>query len=461
MEFIQSQKNKKLLKYNGYLFRFDKKYKNTMYWRCNEDLCKSRINLRNEEIVKGPSDHNHVISNLEIEQRVCINKMKIRALSSQDNPHQIVSEASTLCSQAVHGALPPVSYIKRTLCRIRQINSSAPSNPLTLTDITIPNNYSQTIDGRQFLINDIEPVENRILVFATEKNLDLLAKSDHWFSDGTFKSCPPLFAQVYTIHVIKNNLVIPVVFSLMPDKTQSSYERLFTAIKTHNNNLNPKTIMTDFEQSSINAFKIQFQNAKQNGCFFHQTQCVWRKIQTISGMVEKYKTDSEFSLQVRYLSALAFVPENDVIDVFETLCESTYYTDNEEVLEPLISYFEDTWIGRPNRRKRRNPRFPISLWNCYTSTISGLPRTNNYVEGWHRGFNNLLSSCHPTIWKFIEAIQKEQSLNEMKINQYIAGVVESSRKRKRDTIKQLVDDYENRDKLEYLRGIAYNLSYQI
>jgi len=51
MDFIQSQKNKKLLKYNGYLFRFDKKYKNTMCWRCNEDLCKSRINLRNEEIV--------------------------------------------------------------------------------------------------------------------------------------------------------------------------------------------------------------------------------------------------------------------------------------------------------------------------------------------------------------------------------------------------------------------------
>lgn len=129
--------------------------------------------------------------------------MKIRALSSQDNPHQIVSEASTLCSQAVHGALPPVSYIKRTLCQIRQINSSAPSNPLTLIDITIPNNYSQTIDGRQFLLNDIQPVENRILVFATEKKLDLLAKSDHWFADGTFKSCPSLFAQVYTIHVIQ------------------------------------------------------------------------------------------------------------------------------------------------------------------------------------------------------------------------------------------------------------------
>ncbi|KAL4127188.1 hypothetical protein QTP88_011385 [Uroleucon formosanum] len=87
----------------------------------------------------------------EIERRVCIDKMEIRALSSQDNPHQIVSEVSTLCSQAVHGALPPVTYIKRTLCQIRQINSSAPSNPLTITYIKISVKYSQTIDGRQFL----------------------------------------------------------------------------------------------------------------------------------------------------------------------------------------------------------------------------------------------------------------------------------------------------------------------
>jgi hypothetical protein len=201
--------------------------------------------------------------------------MKIRALSSQDNPHQIVSEATTLCSQAVHGALPPVSYIIRTLCRIRQINSSAPTNPLTITDIKIPDKYSHTIDGRQFLINDIEPVENRILVFATKENLGLLSKSNNWFADGPFKSCHPLFAQVYMIHVIKHNLIIPVVFALMPDKTQSSYERLYSAIKTHNINLNSKTIMTNFKQSSLYAFKIQFPNAEQNGGFFSSnTMCL-------------------------------------------------------------------------------------------------------------------------------------------------------------------------------------------
>jgi len=35
----------------------------------------------------------------------------------------------------------------------------------------------------------------------------------------------------------------------------------------------------------------------------------------------------------------------------------------------------------------------------------------------------------------------------MKINQYIAGTVEPSRKRKRDTLKELVNDYDNRDRL--------------
>lgn len=50
-----------------------------------------------------------------------------------------------------------------------------------------------------------------------------------------------------------------MVFDLMPDKTQSSYERLFSSIKTHNISLNPKTIMPDFDpcggrNSLINMF---------------------------------------------------------------------------------------------------------------------------------------------------------------------------------------------------------------
>lgn len=74
--------------------------------------------------------------------------------------------------------------------------------------------------------------------------------------------------------------------------------------------------------------------------------------------------------------------------------------------------------------------------NC----VSSLPKTNNNVEGWHRSFYKLLSSCQ-TIWTCIEAIQKEQCLNEIKIKQYIEGYIEASIKRKRNTFKQLVNNY--------------------
>ena len=44
---------------------------------------------------------------------------------------------------------------------------------------------------------------------------------------------------------------------------------------------------------------------------------------------------------------------------------------------------------------------------------------NNYIK--FILFVNKYLSYHPTIWKFIKALKKEQSLNETKIEQYIAG----------------------------------------
>jgi hypothetical protein len=65
--------------------------------------------------------------------------------------------------------------------------------------------------------------------------------------------------------------------------------------------------------------------------------------------------------------------------------------------------------------------FPITLWNCYDSVVQGLSKTNNSVEGWHREFAEVVGGHHPTVFKFIDALKKEQGLNETKIEQYIAG----------------------------------------
>ena len=46
------------------------------------------------------------------------------------------------------------------------------------------------------------------------------------------------------------------------------------------------------------------------------------------------------------------------------------------------------------------------------------------------GFNQLLEAHHPLIWRFIEGLKKEKSLNELKIGQYIAGQAPPQGRRK-------------------------------
>ena len=46
--------------------------------------------------------------------------------------------------------------------------------------------------------------------------------------DGTFSVAPDVFYQVYTIHGVIENAVIPLVYALLPNKTQ---EKLFGCLE--------------------------------------------------------------------------------------------------------------------------------------------------------------------------------------------------------------------------------------
>ena len=98
------------------------------------------------------------------------------------------------------------------------------------------------------------------------------------------------------------------------------------------------------------------------------------------------------------------------VDTFELLQQQV-----PPELEPIADYVEDNYIGRPQRRGRRPPRFPIDFWNIHDRIADGLPRTNNSVEGFHRHIQASILCCHPNIWTFLKVLQKEQALNEIQI----------------------------------------------
>jgi hypothetical protein len=242
--------------------------------------------------------------------------------------------------------------------------------------------------------------------------------------------------------------------------------RLLTEVNKLRPGLNPRTIMSDFEQAALVAFRSVYPNAIQQGCLFHLSQCIWRRIQQTTALQTRYVSDSQFALLLRQLPALAFVPPDDVSQVFDLLMDSEFFTSNFDEIRDLVNYFEDNWIGRPARRGGRSAAiYPISLWNVYEQTMQDLPKTNNAVEGWHRGFSQLLGSHHPTIWKFIDGLKQEQSANELKIEQFLSGhPLPQGRKVYKDVamrIKTIVSDYGNRPHLDYLRGIAHNLHFQV
>ena len=152
--------------------------------------------------------------------------------------------------------------------------------------------------------------------------------------------------------------------------------------------------------------------------FFHLSQNIYRRIQA-EGLAMNYRQDREFSLKIKMLPSLAFVPEIDVIDCFNILMQN--FPEN---AQSVANYFENNYIGRklPNG-SRRAPIYPIRLWNMFTRVCNHQARTNNYVEGWHNAFQTTVSGSHPTISKLLAMLQREQSLHEATLAKWEAGEV--------------------------------------
>jgi hypothetical protein len=120
----------------------------------------------------------------------------------------------------------------------------------------LPIEWRTTKDQKPFLIYDNGPTASkRMLVFASEEGLELLAQSHRWLMDGTFDSCPSIFDQLYVIRAPLGETSVPCVYALLAGRTQAIYEELFRALSNVcemiDVSLDPVTIIVDFEKVFI------------------------------------------------------------------------------------------------------------------------------------------------------------------------------------------------------------------
>ena len=122
-----------------------------------------------------------------------------------------------------------------------------------------------------------------------------------------------------------------------------------------------------------------------SGYYYHLCSNIWKNVQHF-GLQIRCMADEELALTIPMLAVLAFVPANNVIDSFDTLA---YYRRNGygQDLSNMLNYFKNIYIGwfRHNA-PRRSPTFKIQTLNMFHRTDNDLPRTNNAIEGWYRGF---------------------------------------------------------------------------
>ena len=173
-------------------------------------------------------------------------------------------------------------------------------------------------------------------------------------------------------------------------------------------------------------------------------------------LVTEYENDPTINMQVRMLTAWAFVPVADVPAVVEELQE---YVD--ERLNDLMDYTEDNYIGRRYRNGKEKPRLALEWWNVYERTLDGDPRTNNNAEAGHRRSQSEFDSSHPSLWTFIQTLKKFQKAWDTEYTEDEKGNPPPLKRKKYAqvdaSIRTIVTDYSNHTAIEYLSGLANNL----
>lgn len=460
MSFIQSQLGKKKLYLDGYFYIRDRISDKHIFWKCEEykKKCKGRvIDKGNAFIKKG--DHNHPGRPEKLEVRKALNEIKNLASTSAQTPQTIISQATRNLSERGLSLVPSVSCMKRTIRNVRSKDANHPGLPTSRQDLTLPADYCTTENGVRFLQYDSKG-EDRFLIFMTPRCMQYLSEAETWFMDGTFQTVPSIFYQLFTIHVGIGQTVVPCLFALLPNKRSATYVNLFEKIKSLLVNFKVKRILSDFEMALIGSIKTCFPGVSHKGCFFHFSQCLYRKISAL-GLKSRYDTDPDFSTSLKRLSALAFVPKNVINRGFNLLCETETLP---EEAQHFVEYFEETWVGR----RGREPTFPHSMWNVNDvvwgeEALDGvdIPITNNVTESWHNSFKSLIDGQKPTIWRFLDALKRQQVITELKIAKEQSGDGDVRRKKYKD-VKKRVGTVISRsdfgsDIVEVLTTVAYLL----
>ncbi|KAK3086401.1 hypothetical protein FSP39_017917 [Pinctada imbricata] len=423
--YTENERGKPSLVYEDFRFQVKSRRDDRIYWRCSVRSCPARIATLHMIPTEPNPLHNHPTDAIQIRIMETMNEIKKRCREeTKPIPLVYTEETSKLrtpawdsTTQEMVKRLP--TYQSSYSILYRQRAKLLPKLPANLRELTLHGDWTTNTAGEPFLLVD-DGTDKRILIFATQANLKYLADATTIFGDGTFYTCPDLFTQIYSIHAEVAGEMYHLVYALLPGKTQAIYTRLFQLLRStclsNNIVLRPQTMFLDFEIAAHNAARATFPGIQIRGCFFHYTQCIWKKAQS-TGLQTPYQTDPDITSVVRRAAVLPLVPPSDVDDVWFHALDQLGHSSTSTDATEFTDYVTTHWVEGMD----------YDRWNHYHTDG---PRTTNHLEGWHAKIKRQVQHSHPNIYVHITQLKQIQAANEVSILQLSAGGIPRPKRRK-------------------------------
>lgn len=283
MEFTISQTNKgkKCLMLDGYIYRVDSTLMDGyISWRCTNKKCKGRVKTDSTmtAIVPVQLEHNHGKDERKLERQQLRAQVKRKATDDMTSrPSKLIrTELHTFSDNVLESS--DLRSVAQSLYRERR--KVYPALPKTREEVhhALNSMTTTTTKGEDFILEN-NPESGMVIISCTTNLAFLANTAEEIFVDGTFKSCPKFFYQLYTIHGLCNGHYIPLVYALLPGQSEEIYRNMWKCLidicSARNMQLGASVIHADFEFAMLTALRDIFPTAVIKCCRFHLGQAWW------------------------------------------------------------------------------------------------------------------------------------------------------------------------------------------
>lgn len=400
LTFIDSGKGKKILLLNGYRYTLSLNNKSgSSYWRCSmRSICNGSVTLDKDKKVVVKVNIPHIcepdFSKNKVKEHLNLCKEMVKeAYHPIPAIYEYVVEKMAKDKDVDVVDIPDFKSVKDSLYKVRNKELKVPKTTFHKTaDVIIP-----PILAHDFLLCEEILDGEKILIFSSLEARKLVTKQTHFFADGTFYVTPRPYQQLYTIHTVVGTppsfTMIPVIFCLLPGKTESIYTKLFEILK-QKLSMNVTYMKLDYELAAINAIRKCYPEAQVTGCLFHYKKAITKKSKSLS-----IGDSHEGRKIINLCMSLPLLPSKYITDGWIHILSKAKDIAN---FNKFQDYFEKQWLK-------------IIRAECL-SVANDLHRTTSVLESWHRRIKVRFGS-KSNICKFTTLLKKEATHFDIKIRQ--------------------------------------------